>query len=122
MAKYASKELHEKAIKCAIYYLEEKGYEVLERNPKYFDIILKENDSIIFVFVRATQNQAKGFPSIKIIQSKQSKAEIAAFKYCEELAEHNNYVRFDCIDFIVGEKDTALLRHHKACFENHTEE
>ncbi len=76
----------------AVSYLEEKGFEILERNYRYgrgeVDLIgLLDNDLLVFFEVKLRKNNAFGEPETFISRNQQQKIMAAAEDYIYQLAE-----------------------------------
>ncbi|QHT69010.1 YraN family protein [Rhodocytophaga rosea] len=86
--------------KMASKFLEEKGYEVLERNYRYkkaeIDIIAKKENVLVFVEVKTRKSKLYGEPEEAVNQSKINLILLAA----ENFIESYNWlfdIRFDVI-------------------------
>lgn len=87
----------------AVSYLKKKGYALLHRNYRTplgeADIIVKDNNAIVFVEVKARTSVAFGQPFEAVDSRKQEKLKKIALYYLK----HNNIqapVRFDVISII----------------------
>jgi putative endonuclease len=87
----------------AVSYLKKKGYTLLHRNYRTplgeADIIVRDNNAIVFVEVKARTSVAFGQPFEAVGSRKQEKLKNVALYY---LKQHNNQtpVRFDVISII----------------------
>ncbi len=81
-------------------FLEEKGYQVMERNYRYkrseIDLIVKKGDWLVFVEVKTRASSAYGFPEEFVDEKKEVKILEGADHY---LAESNwqGKVRYDIV-------------------------
>lgn len=95
----------------ALTYLQDKGYEVLEKNYRYLkaevDLIAKHNDVIVFVEVKARSTNFFGEPELAVSLSKQ-KLLIDAADYYASSMELKNEIRFDVIAIIINKNETII--------------
>jgi putative endonuclease len=95
----------------ALSYLQEKGYEILEKNYRYLkaevDLIAKHKDLIVFLEVKARSTNFFGEPELAVTLSKQ--------KLLIEAADHyavsnnlQNEIRFDVIAIIINKNETTI--------------
>lgn len=102
-------------------YLQEKGYEILERDWKSghhdLDIVAKEDDTLVVVEVKTRRNRLFGDPEEAINYKKRMSLQSAINHYVKSHLT-NAYVRFDIISIvgnigslpeIVHIKDVALI-------------
>ncbi len=97
-------------------YLRRLGYEILEENfhcrHGEIDLIVKENNTVVFVEIKYRSGRAKGLPEESVDALKQSKISLAAAFY---LSRHamllDTACRFDVIA-IEGKE----FRHYKDAF------
>ena len=83
-------------------FLEGKGFKLIEKNFNCkvgeIDIIMKDNDSLVFVEVRYRRNNNYGSGAESITASKQSKLIKTASLYLQQHAKLNKYpARFDVV-------------------------
>lgn len=83
-------------------FLEGKGFKLIEKNfnckAGEIDIIMKDNDSLVFVEVRYRRNNNYGSGAESITASKQSKLIKTASLYLQQHAKLNKYpARFDVV-------------------------
>ncbi len=98
-------------------YLEEEGYNIIERNHKNkygeIDIIAKKNEKLVFVEVRSKIDNNFGTPEETVNAKKKKKLKQNALAY----ATFKNYEGFYRVDLvcIIFSKEGELLRltHHK---------
>ena len=83
-------------------YLENKGFKLIEKNFNCrvgeIDLIMKDNDSLVFVEVRYRRNNSFDSGAESITTSKQSKLIKTASLYLQQHAKLNKYpARFDVV-------------------------
>ena len=87
-------------------YLKKKGYRILYRNYKTLageaDIIARDNDTVVFVEVKARSSDAFGQPFEAVGYKKQEKLKKAAIYYLKH-KKIEPIVRFDIISIISKE-------------------
>ena len=87
---------------CA--HLQEKGYEILERNYRYWkseiDLIAKHEDWLVFVEVKTRSSSFFGFPEEFVDRKKQLLIFEAADNYVYE-KDWNGNVRYDIVSIMV---------------------
>jgi len=101
----------------AIYYLEKKGYQVLEKNYRFkraeIDIIVSKENVLVFVEVKTRRTLKFGLPE-ESVNSKKSKNVIAAAEnYIHETGWEKD-IRFDVISIALGTK--VEIEHIKDVF------
>ena len=115
-----SKSLATKGEEAAARFLEQRGYEILERNwtcsAGEADIIVRDGDWIVFVEVKTRRNADQGFPGEAVCKSKRERYEKIAISYFTENDFKDLNVRFDVIAIVVMAPDRALIRHHINAF------
>ena len=88
--------------------LEEKGYEILQRNYRCrfgeIDIVAMRNHTLVFAEVKTRSSSGFGEPAEAVTRSKQQKIRQTALHFLNEYEE-----RFHGVEFQVVE---VLLRHH----------
>lgn len=114
-----SVELGQWGEETAVRYLQEKEYEILERNWRYsraeVDIIARTNGQLIFVEVKYRKNSYFGKPESFVDRRKQFLlAEVAAV-YCEG-QEYDGEIRFDIISITGSPDATHRIRHIEDAF------
>ncbi|SDL78656.1 putative endonuclease [Catalinimonas alkaloidigena] len=99
-------------------FLEERGYQILERNYRYrraeVDLIVQGQGLVVFVEVKARTSVAYGFPEEAVGETKTSLILAAADHFVEERGWEGD-IRFDIIA-IHYEKERARLQHFKDAF------
>jgi putative endonuclease len=105
-----TKEIGDFGERAAEEYLEEKDYEILERNfrLKFGEIdIIAENDAcIVFVEVKTRKSNLFGEPSEYVNRNKRMRVKKAAACYMDVV---NNNVRFDVIEVFYEESGGELF-------------
>lgn len=86
----------------ACQYLENKGFKLIEKNFNCrvgeIDLIMKDNDSLVFIEVRYRRSNNFGSGAESITASKQSKLIKTASLYLQQHAKLNKYpARFDVV-------------------------
>ncbi|EFM24746.1 MULTISPECIES: YraN family protein [Peptoniphilus] len=98
-------------------FLEENGYNILERNYRgigfEIDIICKSSTEIVFVEVKSRKNSSYGRPSEAVNKNKQSRIIRGAMKYIYDKKLQNIKVRFDVVEVYLDEKKIV---HNKDAF------
>lgn len=97
----------------ACQYLENKGFKLIERNFNCrlgeIDLIMQDNDVLVFVEVRYRRNNNYGSGADSITNNKQSKLIKAASVYLQKHTKLNKYpARFDVVS-ITGSVETSNL-------------
>lgn len=101
----------------ACQFLENKGFKFIERNFNCrfgeIDLIMQDNDSLVFVEVRYRRNNNFGSGAETITANKQSKLIKTASAYLQRHAKLNQYpARFDVIS-ITGSIETTNIENIK---------
>ena len=103
-------------IACA--FLETLGHRVLERNwrsgHREIDIVARQNDTVVFVEVKARANASYGNPQDAITRRKMHLLVLAADAYLRYNAIDLE-VRFDVIA-IIGTTDRPYIKHYERAF------
>lgn len=85
-------------------YIENKGYEIIERNYQAsfgeIDIIAKDKDYIIFIEVKYRKNLNKGYPREAVGKRKQKNVRNVAINYIIENSLNDCNFRFDVIEIL----------------------
>jgi len=99
---------------AAVDFLQEQGYEILERNWRYsraeVDIIAAHGGIIVFLEVKTRASHIHGFPEDFVDRKKQLLLSEAASKYLDDL-QHEGELRFDVISVTLPEGRTPRIRH-----------
>ena len=97
-------------------YLVRNGYEVIERNwrggRKEIDLIVRKDQLVAFVEVKASSSERFGHPSEKVGARKQAHLIEAARRYIADKEITGVDLRFDVITFVNGN-----LEHFPGAFE-----
>jgi len=111
-------ELGKKGEEMAVEFLQEEGYEIIERNWRFrhieLDIIARKGDQLIIAEVKTRSGNTYGEPSTAVDKNKQRAIIVAAehYIYANKLDVD---VRFDIISIIKGNGRT-VLEHIKEAF------
>ncbi len=112
------RKIGEKGESLAAQYLQEAGYEIVERNwrtgHKEIDLICRQNGLFIFVEVKSRINLRQGMPEESVSDSKISSVTAAAGIYLYE--KKYTDVRFDVISIIFKADDSHELLHIRDAF------
>ena len=96
-------------------YLQDKGYEILERDWKSghhdLDIVAKEDDTLVVVEVKTRRNRLFGDPEEAIDYKKRMSLQSAINHYVK--AHRANTVRFDIISIVGTIGSTPEIDHIK---------
>jgi putative endonuclease len=97
----------------ALRYLSRRGYELVERNyrTRYgeLDLILRHEDTIVFVEVKMRRGVGFGDPLEAVTPRKQAAIRALAERYLAEKEPHFDTLRFDVVGILVGEGAPAVL-------------
>jgi len=100
-------------------YLEEKGYEILDENWRFrkaeIDLIAYKDPIIVFVEVKARDNNRFAEPEDFVSKAKQKLLAMAAAEYIH-LMNHQNEVRFDIITILFNKFGDPVIRHTEDAF------
>lgn len=92
-------------------YLLKKGFEILERNFRFkhaeIDLIIKQEDWLIFVEVKTRSSSAFGEPEEFVDEFKARKIYEAAEDYIFK-TDWQGHVRFDVVSIKLGERDEIM--------------
>ena len=117
---HARKELGDRGEDVACLYLERKGMEIRERNWKCqhgeADIIMQDDDELVFVEVKARTTEAKGLPEEAVSYKKRKRYERIALEYLFSHDLPSMRIRFDVIALVLNNEEKAFLRHHRDAF------
>jgi putative endonuclease len=104
---------------AAIFYLEGKGYTILEKNwhaGRYaeIDLICQQGEELVLVEVKARQGIGFGFPEEAVTRIKQEKIQAAAQAFILSHPHLPPKVRFDVIAIILSASGEILnLKHYQ---------
>ena len=107
----------------AVEYLSQQGVSIISRNVRTpygeIDIIGKDDESLIFVEVKARRNQSFGFPEEAVHARKQEHMINSAFSYLQENFGEDVVWRIDVIAIKIALKDeTHQIRWFKNAINN----
>ena len=98
----------------AVQYLQEKGYQIIQRNFECrqgeIDIIAKDKKEYVFIEVKTRQNLHYGMPSEAVTKKKQKHIWKATKYYLYSYKLEDKYVRFDVIE--VYKKEEKFYTNH----------
>ncbi len=93
-----------KGEELAAKYLEDKGYEIIERNYRWkryeIDIIVKKEPFLVFVEVKTKTNTSYGLPEDDVTPRKASQVTAAAEEYLYE-SGWKKEIRFDIVAVVI---------------------
>lgn len=96
---------------AAARFLEQKGYQVLERNYRYkkaeIDLIVRKENLLVFVEVKTRTNLAFGMPETFVSARKAQLITKAADEYIFANNWHGN-IRFDIVAVIIKDQQMEL--------------
>lgn len=114
----AHNEFGQQGEELAAQYLRKKGYEILDRNwrsgHKEIDLVMRKDDTIVFVEVKARANTNYGKPEDAVDARKMRLLILAADAYLR-CYKWDLAVRFDVIT-ITGSVDRPYIRHFEQAF------
>ncbi len=100
-------------------YLEEQGYEILDENWRFrkaeIDLIAYKDPIIVFVEVKARENNRFAEPEDFVSKAKQKLLAMASAEYIY-LMNHQNEVRFDIITILFDKFGDPVIRHTEDAF------
>ena len=103
----------------ALRYLERRGYELVERNyrTRYgeIDLILREEDTLVFVEVKLRRGTGFGNPLEAVTLAKQTTIRSLAEQYLSERDPTFDALRFDVIG-ILADRHRPTVRHVRDAF------
>ncbi len=102
-------------------YLEQKGYQIKERNFRIrageVDIIAIDSDGLVFIEVKARSGVGFGTPAEAVTVKKQQQISKAALFYINKYDLHNCDARFDVVSVMINDKDLPKIELIKNAFE-----
>jgi putative endonuclease len=118
----ATKQFGDKGEEIAVELLQEKGYEIIERNYRYgkgeIDIIAKDPDTnfTVFIEVKSRKNLEFGDPVYAVTKNKikQIKRMAELYLYDKEIDEID--CRFDVITVLLRGKQKPIIEHYINAF------
>ena len=117
----ARKRLGVRGEDIACKYLENLGYEIIERNVRYpageLDIVAREDDRIVFVEVKTRSNLKYGRPSLALTPKKQHTIRVLVQWYIKShpLLRHLR-PRIDVIELLLLPDGENYINHIKSAF------
>lgn len=106
--------------KAAARFLENKGYEILERRwtcpGGEADIIARDDDGLHFIEVKTRMSTRTGFPEEAVDKRKRERYERIAEFYLAQYEGPECRVMFDVISILVVGEDRAFLRFHRNAY------
>lgn len=116
--KESTKQIGDKGEQLAAWFLENKGYTILERNYRFeraeVDIVAYKEREIVFVEVKTRTSLKFGYPEDAVTDEKQQQIVKAAEAWLYERKMDGAPVRFDVVS-ILGTSSTEYKINH---FEN----
>ena len=115
-----NKEIGRRGEIAAARYLDQLGYDILDRNWQCpageVDIVARDESSLVFCEVKTRTSIEKGFPSEAVDAEKRSRYEKIAAWYLRDYAYVDIPVRFDVIALLVVAEDRAFIKHYINAF------
>lgn len=91
-------------------YLKKQGYRIISRNfttdSGEIDLIVTDDETLVFVEVKARQSDEFGFPSEAVDLQKQRKISMVASQYIKKNMLFGAPVRFDVVEVYLGTGET----------------
>lgn len=104
----------------AVRYLEENGYEIIDRNYQFghgeIDIIARNEDVLVFVEVKYRRSLEYGRPESSITKSKQRQIRKIAEAYLWENEIEDHECRIDVIAIVHYPNKPPEITHYKNAF------
>ncbi len=109
------REIGKKGEKSAELFLKKRGYKIIERNFRTpfgeLDLIVKDNDILVFVEVKTRNSEKFGLPEDAITYKKRLHIIRSAFFYLKRYNLIDSVYRFDVVAVMPSE-----IRHYKDAF------
>jgi putative endonuclease len=118
----SKEELSKEGEQLAADFLEEKGFEIIERNYRYghgeIDIIaLDPKDNFtVFVEVKTRQNLYFGEPEYAITKKKQQQVKKVAELYLYDKEIEQIDCRFDVVTILLEDEDKPVINYYENAF------
>lgn len=116
-----NKSIGDRGEDLAVFYLENKGYTILERNYRFehaeVDIVAYDDREIIFVEVKTRKNADFGEPEEYVDDAKITRICKAAEAWLYERNMVGSPARFDVIAIISERKTKHRIKHFENAFE-----
>jgi putative endonuclease len=101
-------------------YLEDNGFEVIERNWSCAfgeaDIIATEESTLVFIEVKTRSESYHGLPEYAVTAERRARYEKIAIAYLSDNRRPSGRVRFDVIAIKMTGPQQCVLRHHRDAF------
>ena len=95
-------------------HLLDRGYRILERNATYkvgeLDIVAEDDDTLVFVEVRARTDPDQVHPAATVTRRKQRQIVRAAMAYCQDHRIRDKMIRFDVVAVLGPEGEIELYQ------------
>lgn len=102
----------------AALYLQQQGYQILHRNWRTghceIDLIIQEEDIIVFVEVKTRNTTRYGFPEESVSELKMERLQKAAQEYL--LVNQAKKIRFDVISILLSKGEVRDFLHIRDAF------
>jgi putative endonuclease len=118
----SKEELAKKGEQLAADFLEEKGFEIVERNYRYghgeIDIIALDpkDNYTVFVEVKTRQNLYFGEPEYAITKKKQQQVKKVAELYLYDKEIEQIDCRFDVVAILLEDEDKPVINYYENAF------
>lgn len=113
-------EINRRARRAAASFLKRRDFEILEHDwfcpAGSVDLVCMDDETLVFIEVKARSDASQGFPSDKVDQKKRERFERIAASYLQQHTLTDTRVRFDVVSILVLGEDRAFLRHHVNAF------
>jgi putative endonuclease len=110
------REIGNRGEKIAADYLEDKGYQLLEKNyhTRYgeLDIVMLHKGMVVFVEVKTRTNKVFGFPEESVTSSKMEHLQNAALLWLQEHPEAPDDWRIDVVSIYLDRNNQAQNINH----------
>ncbi len=97
---------------CAVEYLREHGYRILERNYRCplgeMDIIAREGKTVVFIEVKTRSSERFGAPQEAVGSQKQHRMTAIALYYLKAQGHLGGPARFDVVAVSLGEGEQKV--------------
>jgi len=93
-------------------YLQEAGYQILERNYRCpfgeIDIIAREDDTLVFVEVKSRRSENFGLPQLAVGPEKQRRISKTSLYYLQSHRLDASNVRFDVVAILLRPNNPSI--------------
>jgi len=93
-------------------YLQEAGYQILERNYRCpfgeIDIIAREDDTLVFVEVKSRRSENFGLPQLAVGPDKQRRISKISLYYLQSHRLDAENVRFDVVAILLRPENSSI--------------